>query len=164
MRKYMLTVIAFSALTLAACGGTKSSTSDPYSTPPTTPPTTTTAPSTGSAVTVKTAMTSLGQILVDSNGRTLYAFTQDVDTKSSCTGTCAGTWPPVIVNGNVVTDKGLTGSQFSVIDRPDGTKQLAAGKWPLYTFAGDAAPGDTNGQGAGGLWFVVGTDTKLVKA
>lgn len=160
MRKIMLTVVAISALTLAACGTSKSS-SDPYSAPSTTP---TTAPATGSAVTVKAATTSLGQILVDSSGRTLYAFTKDVDSKSSCTGSCATTWPPAIVSGSVVADKGLTGSQFSVIDRPDGTKQLAAGKWPLYTFAGDAAPGDTNGQGSGGFWFVVGTDTKLVKA
>jgi predicted lipoprotein with Yx(FWY)xxD motif len=161
MRKILFTAIAFSTLALTACGSSKSSSSDPYSGPSN--PSSTPAPN-GSALTVKATTTSLGQILVDAQGRTLYAFTNDVDSQSSCTGSCATIWPPAVVTGNVVPDKGLAGSEFSLIDRPDGTKQLAAGKWPLYTYAGDAAPGDTNGQGSGGTWFVVGTDAKLVKA
>jgi predicted lipoprotein with Yx(FWY)xxD motif len=161
MRKSMLTVLAGTALTLAACGSDKSATSDPYAAPP--PVATTTTPSTPTTVAVKTASTPLGQILVSPTGRTLYAFTKDVNAKSSCTGACAATWPPVLVTGNVTVDGNLAGSLFSVIDRPDGTKQLEAGKWPLYTFAGDAAPGDTNGQGSGGSWFVVGAEANLVK-
>jgi predicted lipoprotein with Yx(FWY)xxD motif len=41
------------------------------------------------------------------------------------------------------------------VSRPDGSHQLKAGKWPLYRFAGDAAPGDVNGQGTAGVWYVV---------
>ena len=82
---------------------------------------------------------------------------------SSCTGACANTWPPALVTGAVKVDGNLSGGLFSVITRPDGTKQLEAGKWPLYTFSGDSGPGDTNGQGSGGSWFVVGTQATLVK-
>jgi predicted lipoprotein with Yx(FWY)xxD motif len=161
MRKIMLTVLTGTALTLAACGSDTSSTSDPYAAPTAAP---TTIPSSAPTVAVKSGTTSLGQILVNPAGRTLYAFTQDTKAKSSCTDACAAAWPPVLVTGDVVVDKGLSGTLFTVIDRPDGTKQLEAGKWPLYTFSGDAVPGDTNGQGSGGSWFVVGTDATLVKA
>ena len=49
------------------------------------------------------------------------------------------------------------------MERPDGTHQLKAGKWPLYRFAGDSEPGDTNGQGSGGVWFVVDGLGGLIK-
>ncbi|MGZ4700001.1 MAG: hypothetical protein ACXV98_02220 [Ilumatobacteraceae bacterium] len=161
MRKILLTVLAGSALTLAACGSDKAATSDPYASPP--PAATTTTPSTATTIAVKTATTPLGQILVSPGGRTLYAFTKDSNAMSSCTGACAATWPPVLVTGDVKVDGNLSGNLFSVITRSDGTKQLEAGKWPLYTFSGDAAPGDTNGQGSGGSWFVVGAEANLVK-
>lgn len=162
MRKILLTVLAGSALTLVACGSSKSAASDPYASPP--PAATTTTPSTATTIAVKTATTPLGQILVSPTGSTLYAFIKDVNAKSSCTGACATTWPPVLVSGDVKVDGTLSGNLFTVVDRPDGTKQLVAGKWPLYTFSGDAAPGDTNGQGSGGYWFVVGAKANLVKS
>jgi predicted lipoprotein with Yx(FWY)xxD motif len=161
MRKILLTVLAGSALTLVACGSNKSAASDPYAAPP--PAATTTTPSTATTIAVKTATTPLGQILVSPTGRTLYAFTKDTNAMSSCTAACAATWPPVLVTGDVTVDGNLSGSLFSVISRPDGTKQLEAGKWPLYTFSGDVAPGDTSGQGSGGYWFVVGAQANLVK-
>ncbi len=161
MRKILLTVLAGSALTLVACGSNKSAASDPYTAPP--PAATTTTPSTSATIAVKTATTPLGQILVNPSGRTLYTFTKDSNSTSSCTGACAATWPPVLVTGDLKVDGNLSGSLFSVITRPDGTKQLEAGKWPLYTFSGDSAPGDTNGQGSGGYWFVVGAEANLVK-
>jgi predicted lipoprotein with Yx(FWY)xxD motif len=52
---------------------------------------------------------------------------------------------------------------FTVVTRADGTHQLQAGKWPLYTFAGDAAPGDVNGQGSAGVWFAVNPAGGLIK-
>ncbi len=161
MRKILLTILAGSALTLVVCGSDKSAASDPYAAPPQAASTTTPSPAT--TVAVKTATTPLGQILVNPTGRTLYAFTKDTSAMSSCTGACADTWPPVLVTGDVKVDGNLSGSLLSVISRPDGTKQLEAGKWPLYTFSGDAAPGDTNGQGSGGYWFVVGAEGNLVK-
>ena len=60
-------------------------------------------------------------------------------------------------------DPGLDSGVFGTIARDDGTTQLVAGKFPLYRFSGDAAPGDANGQGRGGVWFVVGADGELVK-
>ncbi len=152
MRHIMLTLLAGTALTLAACG---SDNSGSYGTA---------NPSPVSTVAVKAATNPLGHILVNPAGLTLYAFTKDVDAKSACTGACAATWPPVIVSGDLAVGNGLTAQLFKVVDRPDGKKQLEAGKWPLYTFAGDAAPGDTNGQASGGFWFVVSTDGTLVKA
>ncbi len=125
MRKIMLTVLAGTALTLVACGSDKSATSDPYAAPP--PAATTTTPSTATTVAVKTATTPLGQILVSPTGRTLYAFTKDVNAQSSCTGACAATWPPVLVTGDVTVDGNLSGSLFSVID-PTRRHQATRGR------------------------------------
>jgi predicted lipoprotein with Yx(FWY)xxD motif len=93
---------------------------------------------------------------------TLYGFTKDTDGAPTCQGDCANAWPPLLVDGAELPD-GLDPAVFSVVERPDGTSQLVAGAWPLYRFAGDAAPGDTNGQGSGGVWFVVDPVGGLIK-
>jgi predicted lipoprotein with Yx(FWY)xxD motif len=110
----------------------------------------------------KTTTSPLGMIVVDAEGRTLYGFTKDSSGTSTCNDACAKAWPPVIVSGDIAVE-GLDQSLFTTVDRADGTKQLKMGKWPLYHFAGDAVPGDTNGQGSGGSWFVIATDGKLIK-
>ncbi len=110
---------------------------------------------------VTTASSAVGDILVDGAGLTLYGFTQDRDGQSVCNGDCAGIWPPLWVDGADVPT-GLDPDVFSVITREDGSYQLAAGGWPLYTFANDAAPGDVNGQGVNDVWFVVAPDGALV--
>jgi predicted lipoprotein with Yx(FWY)xxD motif len=119
------------------------------------------APAAPAAI-AKSAESPLGVIVVDGSGRTLYGFTEDGDGTPTCVDACANAWPPVIVEG-APTVEGLDQALFTTVDRPDGTKQLKMGKWPLYTFSGDAAPGDVNGQGSGGSWFVVAPDGKLVK-
>jgi len=105
----------------------------------------------------------LGKILAGPTGLTLYALTKDADGVPTCSDACAKAWPPVLVDASIDLSTLPNAQMFSVVDRPDGSKQLKAGKWPLYTFSGDAAPGDTNGQGSGGVWFVVGEDGKLLK-
>ncbi len=105
----------------------------------------------------------LGAVLVGANGNTLYAFTKDVDGVSTCFEACATAWPPVIVPDGVDVPKGVDPALVSTVDRPDGSRQLKVGKWPLYFFAGDGAAGDINGQGSGGVWFAEGADGKLVK-
>jgi predicted lipoprotein with Yx(FWY)xxD motif len=101
-------------------------------------------------------------VLVNAEGLTLYAFTPDSEGVPTCTGDCAGAWPPALVEGEPNYGN-LDPSVFSLVEHPDGGMQLKAGDWPLYTFAGDAAPGDTNGQGSNDVWFVVAPDGTLIQ-
>jgi predicted lipoprotein with Yx(FWY)xxD motif len=59
---------------------------------------------------------------------------------------------------------GVTTKGFVTFDRPDGVGQQAIDCWPIHTFAGDAKPGDTDGQGVGGTWYAVSPDSELVGA
>ena len=121
-------------------------------------PTTAPAPPAPASV----ASTDLGDVLVDADGLTLYGFTKDEDGSPTCEGDCADAWPPLLVDGEELPE-GLDPEVFSVVERPDGGLQLKAGKWPLYRFAGDSEPGDTNGQGSDGVWFVVDPHGGLLK-
>jgi predicted lipoprotein with Yx(FWY)xxD motif len=104
---------------------------------------------------VHMAETSLGTILVDQEGFTLYAFLNDTDGESTCTGDCLANWPAVVVEGELNVGN-LDPAQFSTVENPEAGPMLKMGDWPLYRFAGDAAPGDMNGQGVGEVWYVVG--------
>ncbi len=138
---------------LAACG-----VGDDAGADATSPTTAATSPSTG----VSVVDTSLGPVLADADGNTMYGFTVDDPGVSNCYDTCASLWPPV--PGDTQIGDGLDASLFSVIDRDDGTTQLVIGDWPLYLYAGDVAPGDVNGQGVEGVWFVVTAEGDLVGA
>ena len=154
---------------LASCGGDDtSSTPNVAAAAPATaatvpPPASTTIPTAGSTVAVKSAESDLGPILVGVDGRTLYGFTNDTPLRSNCEGTCAEAWPPVVVPANWTVAPGVDSGIFNTITRPDGTLQLVAGKYPLYAYSGDTAPGDVNGQGSGDVWFVVDTAGALVE-
>jgi predicted lipoprotein with Yx(FWY)xxD motif len=117
----------------------------------------------GGSALVQPGQTDLGEVLVDANGMTVYGFTDDTEGTSTCEESCAAAWPPVLVEGTELP-AGLDPAVFSVVPRNDGTNQLKAGDWPLYTFAGDAAPGDTNGQGSDGVWFAVSPTGQLLQA
>jgi plastocyanin len=99
----------------------------------------------------------LGEILVGPDGRTLYMFDRDArgDGSSSCSGDCAGAWPPLTVEEEPTAGDGVT-ADLTTFEREDGTTQVAAAGWPLYYFADDGEPGEANGQGAGGVWWVLG--------
>jgi len=131
-------------LVAAACGGGAQSSTPPPDTSPTS----------GATVTVATNPT-LGNILVDAQGMTLYVFAADTSGTSNCSGACSQNWPALTVaSGNPVAGSGVTGT-LDVITRSDGTKQVTRDGMPLYTFAFDKQPGDTNGQGLnefGGIW------------
>jgi predicted lipoprotein with Yx(FWY)xxD motif len=114
------------------------------------------------ATLVEPAEVSLGEVLVDGEGLTLYGFTNDGEGMPTCNDACADAWPPLLLEGETLPD-GIDPAVFSVVTRDDGTFQLKAGKWPLYRFAGDAAPGDANGQGSGGVWFATAPDGSLIK-
>jgi predicted lipoprotein with Yx(FWY)xxD motif len=108
------------------------------------------------AGTVKTATIAGVTVLTSSKGFTLYSFAPDTSTTSKCNGTCAQNWPPVT---GPVTGAGVTGT-FGTITRADGSVQATFDGHPLYTFAGDTAPGQNKGNGlnaAGGLWHEITT-------
>jgi len=119
-------------------------------------------PIAASPVDATVGASALGDILVGPNGMSLYGFTNDSDGQSNCDGACADAWPPLLVDG-VELPRGLDPQVFSIVTRSDGSFQLKAGKWPLYRFAGDGGPGEINGQGSGGVWFLAGPDGSLLK-
>ena len=107
--------------------------------------------------------TSLGKVVVDGKGMTLYIFTPDKGGKSVCNGDCAKAWPPLAAAGAPTLGTGLDAEDFTAITRDDGSSQVAFYGMPLYYFAGDKAAGDVNGQGLKDVWYVVGADGKPVK-
>ncbi|WP_332662015.1 COG4315 family predicted lipoprotein [Aeromicrobium sp.] len=111
-------------------------------------------PAKGSAI--GTSESSLGTIVVDGNGMTAYVFDQDEpgSGKSSCAGGCAEEWPAITSTADQPKVDGVTG-EVGTIAGTDGAKQVTLEGLPLYTYAGDGAVGDTQGQGKGGVWWVV---------
>lgn len=106
--------------------------------------------------TLSTADTDLGTIVVDGEGKTLYQFDNDTQggDASSCTGQCLTAWPPAHGGDEPPALEGVTG-EVGTITGTDGMPQLTLNGWPLYYFAGDAAAGDTTGQGVNGIWWVL---------
>jgi predicted lipoprotein with Yx(FWY)xxD motif len=149
-------LLAAFTLALAACGGNDNGGAG---TAATEAPTTTAQAANGATVAV--AKSKLGDILVDGDGRTLYAFTKDKGDQSACSGQCATNWPAL--TGPATAGTGVQASLLSTSMRANGDTQVTYGGRPLYHFAGDAKPGDTNGQGVGSVWFVLTADGQLVK-
>jgi predicted lipoprotein with Yx(FWY)xxD motif len=108
--------------------------------------------------TVKIAGSSLGRILVDSKGITLYDFVKDKGTTSACYGACAALWPPLLTTGKPVAGPGVRASLLGTTKRKDGKLEITYGGHPLYYFVTDRKPGQTTGQGVnqfGGPWWVL---------
>jgi predicted lipoprotein with Yx(FWY)xxD motif len=141
-------VVLLSAVAIAGCGGGGATA---HAAPPKT--------ASGQPATLGVANNNkLGNILVDSQGRTLYLFQKDSGTTSSCTGACAAAWPPLRVNGQPTVGSGANDSMVGTTTRSDGNPQVTYNGHPLYLYGGDQNPGDTNGQGLtafGGGWFAV---------
>ena len=96
-------------------------------------------------------------ILVNAQGMTLYVYSPDTAKTSACTDKCATFWPPVTVGAGDTVPTIVPGAhgKFGTITRADGSKQLTYYGRPLYTFIKDTKPGQTNGQGVGGIWWAV---------
>ena len=123
----------------------------------TTPATTTAAPAAGGEATVLVADSDLGQILTAANGMTVYLFMPDAQGAPTCTDSCAEAWPPLTVDdaSQLTGGDGVDASLLGTTEHPAAGIQVTYNGWPLYFFAGDSAPGDTNGQGQGGVWYVL---------
>jgi predicted lipoprotein with Yx(FWY)xxD motif len=91
--------------------------------------------------------------MADSEGKTLYLFLPDAQGDSTCYDQCADNWPPLI--DDIAAGDGVDATLIGTTTRTDGAEQVTYNGWPLYYFAADAAPGDTNGQGINDVWFVV---------
>ena len=90
-------------------------------------------------------------LLAGSGGRTLYRYDLDGNSgHSRCTGPCASVWPPYLADAQASAV-----GDFSLATRSDGSRQWVYRKHPLYLFAGDAKPGDRDGDGVNGSWHVV---------
>jgi predicted lipoprotein with Yx(FWY)xxD motif len=145
------------AAAIAACGSSSPSASNGTGSSTTTPAGTSNgAPaSTGSGI--STRSTSIGTVLVNAKGHTLYWFAIDTPTTSNCNGSCATYWPPVL--GKVTAASGTNLPKgFGTIKRSNGQVQATYAGHPLYTYAGDSSPGMTSGNGknlSGGLWWAM---------
>jgi predicted lipoprotein with Yx(FWY)xxD motif len=96
---------------------------------------------------------------------TLYVLTTDTADTSTCTGTCATTWPPLTAaSGAIITGPVGATSTFATITRSDGTVQVTYNHMPLYYYSGDSAPGDATGQGKNNTWFVAPVSGSLSSA
>ncbi len=102
---------------------------------------------------VVTSDSDLGTILADSDGNTVYLFVPDAQGDSTCEDGCLENWPAVA--GDVSAGSGASGDLLGTTTRSDGSEQATYNDWPLYYFANDSAPGDTNGQGVNDVWFVI---------
>jgi len=101
---------------------------------------------------------SAAPFLTNSSGRAVYLWAADSMNKSMCSGACAQAWPPVTSMGQVTAAHGAKAADLGTITRSDGTKQVTYLGHPLYYFAGDSGPGQTNGQGSdsfGAKWWLV---------
>ena len=110
------------------------------------------------AATVGLAKTGLGDVLVDGRGRTLYLWKADNGTRSACDGACASAWPPLTTAGRPTAEAGVSASKLGTAQRPDGGTEVTYNGHPLYTFSGDTAPGQTNGQESdafGAEWYAL---------
>jgi predicted lipoprotein with Yx(FWY)xxD motif len=147
-----------SATSLAACGGGGDNPATAASTPP--------KAADGKTATIGLADAgSLGKVLVDSSGRTLYLFQKDSGTTSACSGQCAVAWPPLRASGKPAVGAGLSASKVGKSPRSDGKAQITYNGHPLYRFQGDKKAGDTNGQGIsafGGGWFALSSAGDMV--
>jgi predicted lipoprotein with Yx(FWY)xxD motif len=112
--------------------------------------------------------TSLGRVLVDARGHTLYLFGADRSKKSACYAQCAAVWPPYLTGGAPLVGSGVKKALLTTAKRKDGTLQVAYAGHPLYFFSGDKGAGQSNGEGItyfGGTWYAVGAaGKKVVKA
>jgi predicted lipoprotein with Yx(FWY)xxD motif len=104
----------------------------------------------------------LGEILVDGDGMTLYMFTRDEPNVSNCADQCLEAWPPLLADGEVAAGEGVDETLFGTADLPDGRQIVTYNEMPLYYWVNDKEPGDMTGQGVNDVWYVVSPEGEPV--
>ena len=110
--------------------------------------------------------TSLGSVLVDAHGHTLYLFEKDRHNRSACSGACATYWPPLFSTAKPRAGRGVRASLLGVIKRANGKRQVTYAGHPLYTFIADKKAGQTNGEGLtnfGAAWDAIAASGRAVE-
>ncbi|HJQ83444.1 MAG TPA: hypothetical protein VKA21_05170 [Candidatus Binatia bacterium] len=121
----------------------------------------------GTTTTLRSGTSSLGRIVVDGQGRTLYLFEKDRNRRSACYGACAIYWPPLLTHGRPIARGGLRQSLVGTTRRKNGTLQVTYAGHPLYRYVGDSGRGQTNGAGLtdyGGGWDPLSPAGKKIEA
>lgn len=161
-RPALLALATVPALALSACG---SSSSSAGSTSPSSPAPASNSPvAVGGGSGIHVATTSLGQVLVDGSGRTVYMLTADTAGHSSCDASCLQYWPAVPPGAKTLTGVTAAVSSTAAIG---GGKIATVGGWPLYTYVQDQKPGDVTGEGIatfGGVWYAVSPTGQPIQA
>lgn len=118
-----------------------------------------------SKATVSLRKTDLGMILVNARGHTLYLFAKDKRGRSSCNGSCASFWPPLLSRGKPTAGPGVKKSLLGTTRRSNGSMQVIYNKHPLYTYSLDKGAGQTKGEGNslfGAKWWAVSANGRAV--
>ncbi len=153
---------------LAACGGSGGSTTSGGSGGYGSGAGATGSSASSGSATVETHSGAMGTYLTDGAGHALYLFAADHGGRSACSGACAAAWPPLKTTGPPKAAGGAKAGKLATTSRPDGSKQVTYGGHPLYTFTGDTAAGDTNGEGSSAFgakwWLVTPNGTALTKS
>ena len=112
---------------------------------------------------VGTHSTSIGTVLTNKGGHTLYLRASDTSRKSTCYGACTKQWPPLLTAAKPLASSGVTAKLLGTLKRTDGKLQVTYAGHPLYLYSGDGAKGEVYGQGLQKVWWVVGTNGKAIK-
>lgn len=164
-------LMAAALLGLTGCAGGGTGNEAPPAAPETSAmPESSTVPTAGEssaaagAVDLKTADSSLGEIVVDGKGMTVYYFTKDKKDSgvSNCTGDCIVAWPPVLTESDAPKVEGVT-AKIGTIETPEGKKQVTIDGMPIYLWQKDTKPGDVTGQGVNEVWYVVAPDGTMIR-
>lgn len=158
--KHQLILVVGLLLLAAACTTPPAPTQVP-ATPVATPVLPVVTPA-SSMLALTVAKTTLGSIIADSDGKTLYMYTKDTKDTSACYGACATNWPPLLADKIDAKDD-ANAKLIGYTKRTDGKMQVTYNGMPLYYYAKDTKPGDTTGQNVGGIWFVLAADGKVIK-
>lgn len=151
-RRRLLGALAAGAATaLSGCTGTTGSDTD------TTTTDSDTTPESDPATVQVRSTDEYGDVLVDSDGMSLYLFTQDEGSESTCYDGCAEAWPPLTVDGEPTAADGVSVT-LGTTERDGGAAQVTADGTPLYYYASDEQAGDTKGQGLNDAWYLLAPD------